>query len=87
MASAEDEEVVQALPAAPLSPHHSPKVLAFGARIGVLMIRTSPVRITSSKGSDNLASRSRTTGRISRIRSPIATFRACWVTQAESGSR
>src|SRR3989337_30753 len=65
--------------------NRSAKALARGARIGVRMTRTPSVRNTSSNGTENLASRSRSRNLTSPSRSSIARFLACWVTHAESG--
>jgi hypothetical protein len=49
------------------------------------MILAPSERNTSSKGRENLVSRSRITKWTPRSRSPTARLRACWLTHAESG--
>jgi hypothetical protein len=82
--AAEDEDVVEALPATEPT-HRSGKAFAFGARTGVFATVSPSVRRTSSKGPENLASRSRRRMCLFSTRPVVARFRACWVTQAESG--
>jgi hypothetical protein len=67
--------------------HRSQNALAFGARIGVRTILMPSERNTSSKASVNLVSRSwiRNLGDRPFSWRVMARFRACWVTQAESG--
>jgi len=67
--------------------HLSAKAFAFGARIGVQMILVPSALNTASKEPENLVSRSwiRKRGVVPCSSSVPATFRACWVTQAESG--
>jgi hypothetical protein len=85
VSSAEDEGPVQAL--GPERAHPSlQKALAFGARIGVRTMLMPSDRSTSSKGPENLLSRSwiRNVGERPSSRA-MARFRACWIAQAESG--
>src|SRR5438093_13463842 len=67
--------------------HRSLNALAFEARIGVRLILMPAERNTSSNGPVNLLSRSwiRNLGERPSSRKVMARFRACWVTQAESG--
>jgi hypothetical protein len=65
--------------------HRSATAFAFGARTGVLITVSPSVRKTSSKAPENFESRSRRRMCRSSRRPAIDRFRACWVTQAESG--
>jgi hypothetical protein len=82
--SVEDQEVVEALPACRSDPP-----LGEGVRLRGPDRRLDDsgpsVRNTSSKERENFESRSRIRNLTPRSRSPTATLRACWVTQAESG--
>jgi hypothetical protein len=78
----EHQQVVEALLADGSRPA---KAFALGARMGVLRIRTPSVRNTSSKGPENLESRSRIRNLTPRRRSTTARLRACWTAQAEFG--
>ncbi len=84
VAAAEDEHPVQALGSDRTDPPIG-NAFARGARIGVFTMLTPSERKISSKGLENLESRSRITNRMPRSRSLTARFRACWVTHAESG--
>src|SRR6266511_3467811 len=65
--------------------HRSANAFALGARTGAFTTAIPSVRNTSSKGPENLASRSRSRTCFSSRLPVIGRFRACWVTQAESG--
>jgi hypothetical protein len=67
--------------------HRSANALARGERIGVQITVTPSVLDTSSKGPENLASRSRIKDRTGAGRSSneYARLRACWENHAESG--
>ena len=86
VASADDQQPVQAVGADGLHP-----ALGVRVRLGRLyrVTSTSPpsARNTASKLRQNLASRSRSTKRTCRPRSPStrSRFRACWATQAPLG--
>ncbi len=65
--------------------HRSATAFARGARNGVSITRTPSERTIASKGPQNFASRSWIKNRTSSSCSSIARFRACCVTQAQSG--